>query len=63
MNLDMKRRLLSLSLATAMLVSVTQPVAYAAEQPADTAVSGASEAAETTTEGESTPAEGETTPR
>ena len=35
MNLDMKRRLLSLSVATAMLMSVAQPVVYAAEQPAD----------------------------
>jgi len=47
MNLDMKRRLLSLSVATAMLVSVAQPVVYAAEQPADPAATGESQPVET----------------
>ncbi|HIX13545.1 MAG TPA: hypothetical protein H9985_08065, partial [Candidatus Anaerofilum faecale] len=47
MNLDMKRRLLSLSVATAMLVSVAQPVVYAAEQPADSAAAGESQPVET----------------
>ena len=47
MNLDMKRRLLSLSVATAMLISVAQPVVYAAEQPADSAAAGESQSVET----------------
>ncbi|OUP03627.1 hypothetical protein B5F36_08220, partial [Anaerofilum sp. An201] len=47
MNLDMKRRLLSLSVATAMLMSVAQPVVYAAEQPADSTAAGESQPVET----------------